>query len=158
MLGSCMTSRSIKQRSSATAPAKTAAAPPFPALLDAIDELNKSCRAEGLAVDGWSVDFQKKCVRKFGWNVRLAPVELMIFARLLAAPDEIIRSGEFHSLLARWSGDAQPDDLNLRLRVCVAKLRAKFARRGLEAPIVAVRGVGYRFVRDGAATITTKPN
>lgn len=108
-------------------------------------------------MDGWSVDFRRKTAQKSGWNVRLAPVELMILARLIASPAAVVRSGEFHSLLARWSGDAQPDELNLRLRVCVAKLRAKLARRGLEAPIVAVRGVGYRFVRDRAATMTTKP-
>jgi len=96
-------------------------------------------------VAGWSINFQKKCVSVSGWNVRLAPVELMIFARLLAAPDVVIRSGEFHSLLARWSGDAQPDELNLRLRVNISKMRAKFSRHGLKLPIIAVPRQGYRF-------------
>lgn len=147
-----MTSRSTKPGSGAAGPAKNSRSvrePPKPtpllALLDASAELDKSCRTEGISVAGWSVNFQKKCVSVSGWNVRLAPVELMIFARLLVSPGDLIRSGEFHSLLARWSGDAQPDELNLRLRVNLSKMRAKFSRHGLKLPIIAVPRQGYRF-------------
>lgn len=160
MLGSCMTSRSTKPVSGAAGPAKKSRSvseppkpTPFLALLDASAELDKSCRTEGLSVAGCSVNFQKKCVSVSGWNIRLAPVELMIFARLLAAPSEVIRSGEFHSLLARWTGDAQPDELSLRLRVNMSKMRAKFARHGIPAPFEAVAGVGYRFRGDCDAKI-----
>ncbi|MNV28171.1 DNA-binding transcriptional regulator BasR [compost metagenome] len=160
-----MTSRSIKRTGGAAQTScrdglsSTAAdlAAPMPALLRALDELNKSCSTAGLVVDGWRVDFQTKCVHTANLKVRLAPIELMVLARLIAAPDSVIRSGEFHSLLARWSGDGQPDELNLRLRVCITKMRAKFAHHGLSAPIVAVRGVGYRFARDEAALTSSKP-
>lgn len=147
-----MTSRSTKPGSGVAGPAKKSrsiSGPPKPtpllALLDASAEWGKSCRTEGLSVAGWSINFQKKCVSVSGWNVRLAPVELMIFARLLASPGDLIRSGEFHSLLARWSGDAQPDELNLRLRVNISKMRAKFSRHGIKLPILAAPRQGYRF-------------
>lgn len=116
-------------------------------LLTQLEQIDGSAPAS-LAWEGgnWKVDFWRQCVSCPAGVVRLNIAELVIFGRLLAADGAALGRHEFHAPLMRLWAASDPKALDTRLKLNISRMRAKFAQAGLEFPVRAVRGVGYRLV------------
>lgn len=125
-------------------------------LLDALNELNKSFPEGPVATTGtWSVDLRSRRVSCPKGSVKLSPLEMVMFARLIAAPDTAVSTNQLHEVLKRWGDSAEAETIGKRLRVYVSKMRAKFTRQGIDFPIGSVHGVGYKFNGIAAAESCT---
>jgi two-component system response regulator MprA len=82
------------------------------------------------------------CAAAQGMQVMLSPTEFRLLAKLLSAPDTVVRRGELIS--AAWPAGAIVSDNTLDQYV--TKLRRKLAEARSAHGIEAARGVGYRLV------------
>ena len=95
-----------------------------------------------VAIDGLSIDMDKRLVARDGQPIKLTPREYDLLCALAANPGRVMTHGQI--LTAVW-GPAHKDDTQY-LRVFVGQLRAKIERDPSQPAIIRTEpGVGYRF-------------
>ena len=91
------------------------------------------------------LDLRQVEVRVDGTPLYLTPLEMRLLTELMEHPNQTLSSAQ---LLARvWGDDVTERE---RVKIYIGYLRAKFRSVGAEAPIVTVRGFGYRYVAEPA--------
>jgi two-component system KDP operon response regulator KdpE len=79
-----------------------------------------------------------------GTPVHLTPLEMRLLTELMEHPNQTLSAAQ---LLDRvWGPHVTEAE---RVKIYIGYLRAKFKAAGTEAPIVTVRGFGYRYVVEG---------
>ena len=95
-----------------------------------------------VAVDGLTIDMEKRLVARDGAAIKLTPREYDLLCALAGNPGRVMTHGQI--LTAVW-GPAHKDDTQY-LRVFVGQLRAKIERDPGQPTIIRTEsGVGYRF-------------
>jgi DNA-binding response OmpR family regulator len=105
------------------------------------DDGRRTFYADGLV----ELDLRQAEARVGGELLQLTPLEMRLLTELMEHPNQTLSAAQ---LLDRVWGPGVTE--RERVKIYIGYLRAKFKAAGTEAPIVTVRGFGYRYVVDGA--------